>query len=133
MSGKESALWKVKNKEISPVNLDPEEEKTLVVDYDSEYDFLYVGFRVSSFTKTDNQSVRIFYSTHDISCVIGIQIWGYQERVKADPENGKLFGEELPFSGILNSLDIREKIQEGKSFTHFYSLYEVLQLIGQIC
>ena len=124
---------KAEDKKASLVNLDPREEKTLVVDYDPEYDFLYVGFRVPSFTKTDSQPIEIFYSTNDISCVIGIQIWGYQERVKADLENGKLFGEELPFSGILNSLDIREKIQEGKSFTHFYNLYEVLQLIGQIC
>ena len=124
---------KAEDKKASLVNLDPREEKTLVVDYDPEYDFLYVGFRVPSFTKTDSQPIEIFYSTNDISCVIGIQIWDYQERVKADLENGKLFGEELPFSGILNSLDIREKIQEGKSFTHFYSLYEVLQLIGQIC
>lgn len=136
MSDKESTLQNIEaeNKKDSPANLDPREEKTLVVDYDPEYDFLYVGFRVPSFaTKADSQSIEIFYSTNDISCATGIQIWDYRKRVEADPGNGKLFGEELPFSGILNSLDIREKIQEGKSFTHFYSLYEVLQLIGQIC
>ena len=125
---------KAEDKKASLVNLDPREEKTLVVDYDSEYDSLYVGFRVSSFTtKTDSRSAEIFYSTNDIACVTGIQIWDYQEQVETDPENGKLFDEELPFSGILNSSDIREKVREGKSFTYFYSLYEVLQLMGQIC
>ena len=138
MSDKESALQntKAKNKKDSSVNLDPREEKTLVVDYDSEYDSLYVGFRAPSFTtKTDIQSAEIFYSVNDIACVTGIQIWDYQEQVETDPgnENEALFDEELPFSRILNSLDIREKVREGKSFTYFYSLYEVLQLMGQIC
>ena len=135
MSGKESVLWNTKagNKRISSVlREDLGRETALKVSYDSDLDFLYVGFRVPSVAKTYNQFIRIFYSTNDTACVAGIQVWDYQERVEADPNNEELFDEELPFSGILNSLDIQEEVRKGKSFTYLYSLYEVLRLIGEI-
>jgi len=124
---------KAGNKRISSVlREDLGRETALKVSYDSDLDDLYVGFRVHSFAKTYNQFIRIFYSMNDTACVTGIQVWDYQERVKADPNNAELFDEELPFSGILNSLDIQEEVRKGKSFTYLYSLYEVLQLIGEI-
>ena len=127
---------KAENKKVSSANLylreDLGRETALAVSYDSDYDSLYVGFRTPSFTKTYSRFVKIFYSANDTTCVEGILIRYYQVRVKANPNNEKLFGEDIPFNGILNSSDIQDEVREGKSFTRYYSLYEVLQLMGQI-
>ena len=75
-------------------------ETKLRIDFDSEYDILFVGLDsdMPSFGRSISNGITEFLSIKDRT-VTGLEVWDYKKRI----QNNESFSSLIPFSSFLNS------------------------------
>lgn len=75
-------------------------EKKMKIDFDSEYDILFVGLDgdIPSFGRDISNGITEFLSIKDRT-VTGLEVWDYKKRI----QNNESFSNLIPFASYLNS------------------------------